>query len=96
MKKFSFYLGASASAWMLAILVIAAELSEPFKNLLKSIFTHHWIGKAAVITFAFLLFGFMLNGKKSIAGIPSNKLAWYSMLGSLVIILLFFAIEFLK
>ena len=36
MKKFNFHFGAAASAWMLVILVIAAELAEPFKNLLKS------------------------------------------------------------
>ena len=35
MAKFNFYLGASASSWLLAILVISAELIVPFKNLHK-------------------------------------------------------------
>lgn len=96
MAKFNFYLGAAASSWVLAILVIVAELYEPFKNLLKSIFTHHWIGKAAIVALVFLVFGFMLKNKKSIFNIQDNKLAWNSMLGSLAIIFLFFIIEFFK
>lgn len=96
MTKFNFYLGTAASAWLLAILVIAAELYEPFKNLLKSTFSHHWIGKSAVITIAFLAFGFILRDKKYVDHVRDDKLAWYSVLGSLIAIFLFFAVEFLK
>lgn len=96
MTKFNFYLGAAASAWLLAILVIVAELYEPFKNLLKSTFSHHWIGKAVIITIAFLVFGFLLRNKGSIGNFSDDKLAWYSMLGSLIVIFLFFIMEFFK
>ena len=96
MTKFNFYLGAAASAWLLVILVIVAELMEPFKNLLKDIFSHHWIGKGVLITLIFLAFGFLLRNKKSIGNIKDDKLSWYSMLGSLIVIFLFFIIEFLK
>ena len=96
MTKFNFCLGAAASAWLLAILVIVAELYVPFKNLLKSTFSHHWIGKAVIITIAFLAFGFILRDKKSVGNIRDDKLAWYSMLGSLIVIFLFFIMEFFK
>lgn len=96
MAKFNFYFGATMSAWLLAILVIVAELAEPFKNFLKTIFTHHWIGKAAIVILAFLIFGFLLKDKGSIGKVSDDKLAWFSAIGSLTIIFLFFVIEFLK
>ncbi|MBI2658407.1 hypothetical protein HYX08_06980 [Candidatus Woesearchaeota archaeon] len=95
MAKFNFYLGAAASAWLLAIMVITAELIAPFKNLLKALFTHHWIGKAVIVTTAFLVFGLLLRGKEQIGNFPDGKISWYSMLGSLIAIFLFFAAEFL-
>lgn len=94
MTKFNFYFGAAASAWLLAILVIAAELIEPFKNFLKATFIHHWIGKGVIITIAFLLSGFLLRNKDSIGTFSDGKIAWYSMLGSLIAIFLFFIMEF--
>ncbi|HIG93401.1 TPA: hypothetical protein HA242_05035 [Candidatus Woesearchaeota archaeon] len=96
MKRFNYSLGAAASAWLLAILVIVAELAEPFKTFLKDTFSHHWIGKAVIIFLAFALFGFLLRDKDAIRKIPAEKLAWYSLLGSLGVILLFFVIEFLR
>lgn len=96
MAKFNFCLGAAASAWLLAVLVIAAELAEPFKNFLKSTFSHHWVGKGAIITLAFLIFGVLLKDKNSIGNIQDDKLAWYSMIGSLSVIFLFFVIEYFK
>ena len=56
MAKFNFYLGAAASAWLLTVLVVIAELVEPFKNFLKATFSHHWIGKTVMITFSFFIF----------------------------------------
>ena len=96
MAKFNFYLGAAASAWLLTILIVVAELYEPFKNLLKSTVSHHWIGKAVLITVAFLAFGFALRDKSSVGNFSDENLAWYSMLGSLIVIFLFFVIEFFK
>lgn len=96
MAKFNYYFGASASALLLAVLVIATELIAPFKNFLKAAFTHHWVGKAAIIVIAFLAFGFILRDRNSVCHIRDDKLAWYSVLGSLIVIFLFFAVEFLK
>ncbi len=94
MTRFNLYFGAAASAWLLAILVIAAELIEPFKNFLKAVFIHHWIGKGVIITIAFLVFGFLLKNKSSIGTFSDEKIAWYSVLGSLIVIFLFFIMEF--
>lgn len=95
-SKFSFYNGLTFSAWLLTIMVIASELFAPFKDLLKTLFTHHWVGKGVIITVAFILFGFLLREKESIGSMSSEKAAWYSTLASLIVILLFFIIEFLK
>ena len=96
MIKFNFYLGAAASAWLLAILVIASELSEQFKNLLTSAFGHHWVGKIVLVTLCFLVSGFALKDKKSAGNLSVDKFAWYSMLIILLVIFLFFVIEFFK
>lgn len=86
--RFNLYLATTASAILLTILVITAELSKPFKNILTGIFTHHWIGKAVLITLAFIIFGFLSKKIK-------EDIAWYSVVGSLIIILIFYIIEYL-
>ena len=96
MIKFNFYLGATVSAWLLVILIVIAEFIVQFKTFLASTFGHHWIGKAVIVTFAFLAFGFLLKNRNSIGDLSDDKLAWYSVLGSLIVIFLFFAVEFLK
>jgi len=94
MARFNFYAGATASAWLLATLVIVAELIVPFKTLLKTIFSHHWIGKAVAITLAFIIFGFLLKEKVSSGRFNESNIAWYSTIGNLLAILLFFVIEY--
>lgn len=94
MVNFNFYLGASVASWLLTIMVIAAEMIEPFKSFLKSIFGHHWIGKAVIITLVFIVFGFLLKGRSSIGNFPNEKVAWYSMIGSLAAIFLFYLVDF--
>ena len=96
MAKFNFYLGTAASSWLLVILVISAELFEPFKNLLKAVFTHHWIGKAVLTAVIFLVAGFAFGSKKLPWKVSDDKIAWHSVIGSLIIILLFFIMEFVK
>ncbi|MFQ6119292.1 MAG: hypothetical protein ACE5KE_05310, partial [Methanosarcinales archaeon] len=64
--------------------------------LLKTSFTHHWIGKAIIITLSFVIFGFLLRRKESIGNFSNDKVAWYSVLGSLAIMLLFYIIEFFR
>jgi len=96
MAKFNFYLGAASSAWLLAILIVVAELISQFKTFLANVFTHHWIGKGIIITIAFLVFGFILMDKKSVGNIRDDKLGWYSTIASLIVIFLFFVIEFVN
>jgi len=96
MKGFNVYAGASASAWLLTLMIIAAELLAPFKDLLKDIFGHHWIGKAVVITAVFVLAGLLMKNKNSLFGFNDEKLAWNSVVGSMIIIILFFIIEYFK
>lgn len=94
MKKFNFYTGAYAAAKLLAILVILSELIKPFKTFLASVFTHHWIAKAVLVTIAFVIFGFVYK-KDGWFGISNKNLAWYATLGSLAIIFLFYIFHFL-
>ena len=89
-KKFNFYLGAAASSWLLAIMVITAELYAPFKSLLASAFGHHWIGKAAIVALAFVAAGFLLKRTKD----SDESLAWHSILGTLAVIFAFYVLEF--
>ncbi len=94
MEKFNFFAGATIGAWLLVVLVIVAELVEPFKTLLKTVFWHHWIGKGILVLLAFLIAGFWFKNKERLLGKPVEKLAWQSCLASLAIILLFYVIEF--
>lgn len=92
--KLNFYAGGAIAMWLLVIMVIAAELFEPFKTALASVFTHHWIGKLVLVIIAFILFSFLFKDKKSIMNIPYEKLAWKSAIGSLALIFLFYVFEF--
>ncbi len=96
MARFNYYLGASISSWLLVILIIWAELSAPFKEALKSMFSHHWLGKAVIIIVVFIIFGFLLKNKNKIGKYSDEKISWFSVLASLIIILLFYIIEFFK
>ena len=89
MSKFNFFGGIAASSWLLALLVIGAELFPPLKEALASAFSHHWIGKGAIIAIAFLLFGFLLKNKA-----VSERIGINSARASLLIIFLFYVIEF--
>ena len=89
MKKFNPYNGISAASTLLAILVILAELVSPFKAFLASVFTHHWIAKAVLVAAAFVIVGFAYK-KDKLFNIGSGKIAWYSTLGSLATIFLFY------
>lgn len=94
MRKPNFFLGATASAWLLAIMVVVAELFGPFKDALKNIFGHHWIGKGIIVLVVFFAASFLLSQKKSVAGFSDKSLAWNSTVACLAVILLFFAAEF--
>ncbi|HLC45929.1 MAG TPA: hypothetical protein VJI67_03595 [archaeon] len=94
-SKFNFYLGAAIAAWLLAAMIVIAELFAPFKDALKAAFTHHWLGKLVIVGIAFFVFAYLMREKKAIAGITDEKAAWYSVLGSLLVILAFFVVEFI-
>lgn len=85
--KFNYTLGTTVSAWVLAALVVIAQLSPAFKSLLAAVFTHHWIAKAVLITVVFVVAGCIDRN-------VSEKKAWYSIVGSLVAIGLFFVVEY--
>ena len=87
MRKFSFPSGATAGLWLLTLMIIVAELATPFKELLKAAFGHHWIGKAVITRVAFIIAGFLWKGGR-------ERIAWYSALGSLIVIFLFYVAEF--
>ncbi len=95
-QKFSLYMGAAVSSWLLAIMVIAAEMATPFKDALKGIFTHHWIGKLVIVAIVFAAAGFMLKNKSQFGKYSDESVAWYSVIGGLAVILLFFIIEYFK
>lgn len=92
--KFNLYFGAAAGAWLLTLLIITAELSESFKTLLKTMFVHHWIAKAVLITIAFVIFGFLLKEKNAIGRFSDEKIALYSVQGAFIIIFLFYVLEY--
>jgi len=93
MIKFNFSLGLFASSLVLAILVIAAELFSSFKNFLKEVFTHHWVGKAVIITAVFIVFGFMFRNRNNSY---DDKRSWYATLFSLAVVFLFFLLEYIR
>ncbi|HIK02866.1 TPA: hypothetical protein H1012_03425 [archaeon] len=93
--KFNYYIGATAGSWLLLALILAVEFSAPFKGVLVSIFSHHWIGKAVLVTLAFAAAGFLFAGKKSVAGIADRDCAWYSIVSVLALIFLFFVLHFM-
>jgi len=94
MKRFNFYNAIFVSSSLLVILIIIAEFSNMFKTFLASIFSHHWIGKLIIITVAFVIVGFSCK-KDKLFGVLDEKIAWYGILASILIILVFFIIHYL-
>ncbi len=90
--RFNQYKAITFSSILLTVLVIASELSEAFKNTLKVIFAHHWVGKAVIISAIFFIVGFAYKDKISISG---EKNAWRAILTSIIIILFFFIILYI-
>lgn len=81
------------------IVTIGAELLPPFKNFLKAIFWHHWLGKSMllIVLYAVLLGIFSLTARNNESELAeARKLSWALALGILgsVSIFLFFTYEF--
>lgn len=91
MKRFNYHAGMIASSTVLTLSVITAELIEPFKKLLGSIFSHHWIGKLVLVIAAFFIIGFFYKGDK-IINKPIEYLSFYMALIYLGLIMLFYGI----
>lgn len=93
-RKLNAYAGMHAASWVLAALVVGAELFAPLKSALSAAFGHHWIGKAAITAFVFVLFSCMPKGRRLSKRTPDSDVAWNSALGSLAVIFLFYLVEF--
>ncbi len=85
------YRGITVSSWVLTLLVLATELSAPFKKLLAQVFWHHWIAKAVITTLVFLIVS--ARSKKAVDG---EKKAWFSILANTVLIFLFFVVVYVS
>ncbi|MBI4017494.1 MAG: hypothetical protein HY366_00950 [Candidatus Aenigmarchaeota archaeon] len=79
---------------MLAVLVVAAELYAPFKSSLASAFMHHWVGKLVLVSLVFFATAYVYRNKTEILGVADGRVGWFSVLGSLAAILLFYVVEF--
>ena len=49
-------LGAILSIVAVTVITIAGELYAPLKDWLKSVFTHHWLGKSIISVAVFVVF----------------------------------------
>ncbi len=94
MGKFNFYFGTAASSILLAVMVIAGELYLPFKDLLKNLFSHHWIGKLVIISALFFIVSFLCKDKNSIGKYSDENIAWYSVLLSIAAIFAFYLVHY--
>ena len=83
---------------LIVFLTIYSELNESFKNMLASIFGHHWIGKCVLSFVFFFLVYFILNkiikGDKNINK-QINLVVITAIIGCLAIFL-FFVYGFIK
>ncbi len=58
---YAFALSASVTVLFIAVLTIWADLYAPLKDWLKTMFTHHWIGKSVLSAALFLILGGMIG-----------------------------------
>ena len=93
MKKFNYYAGIFYSSIVLTLLIIIAEFVEPFKNLLKSTFYHHWIGKIVITIIVFILIGLFYKKDPLLEKSP-DKISFQTTIICLAIILLFFIFHY--
>ncbi len=83
---------------VIVFMTIYAELSEPFKNALKSITGHHWISKSLIslILFFILYFAFGKVKIKENDVWKYTQYVFWAVLFYSLIILLFFLFHFFK
>ena len=73
--------------WLVVVMTIAAELSEPFKALLAGTFTHHWIGKSIISVIAFVVLYIIFSRARESDNVSRDawKVVWSVVLGGLAI-----------
>lgn len=84
--------GVVAVAILLAILTIGGELWAPLKNTLKSMFTHHWLGKSALSIIFFTVIFFIRSNMQADMAKLSHKIhlaVWLSFISALAMTLFF-------
>ncbi len=55
----SFAVSAIVAIMFIVFATIFGELYKPFKDWLKEVFTHHWLGKGIISIAIFYIFGFL-------------------------------------
>lgn len=85
---------AAVTAVFIAAITVSAEFSVPLKDWLKTVFTHHWLGKSAlsiVLFIAVTFFGYFLPLKTDADTIRKRMLLlfWVSLISALIIIVFF-------
>lgn len=91
--------GASVTIVTITVLTVIGDLYDPVKDELKSLFSHHWIGKSVVGIFVFvfvtLLFSQYQKSKPADVHSLSVSLKSLNLLAGLcgAILLLFFIFE---
>ncbi len=98
----AFINGAIAAILITTLLTVVADLYVPLKDLLKQVFSHHWIGKGVIAIFIFLTIGFggwifrrETSGESADVARGLKTLFWTTIF-SFFIIFGFFIWEFLR
>lgn len=90
--------GATVGIIWVTVATVAGELSAPFKDWLKAVFAHHWLGKGYVAAGIFILVLLIASRQVDADGRRTNKslslLMWVTTAGALLLAG-FFAYELL-
>ncbi|MBL4644327.1 MAG: hypothetical protein JKX80_00485 [Candidatus Pacebacteria bacterium] len=87
----------AAVAILVAVLTITGELWHPLKDTLKTIFTHHWLGKGALSIAVFALVYWLRKDvpARNGATVHALYLAVIASFAATAAMLIFFVIHFL-
>ena len=94
----SFAAAAIVAIVFVAVATILGELHKPFKNWLKDIFYHHWMGKGIIAILIFYILGFLgyFKAKDSDDAVVTmlKIVFWIALLG-VVAISVFYTYEYM-
>ncbi len=90
------YMATIITILLIVSMTVIGELYSPFKDFLEERFTHHWIGKGAISTAAFVLVIFLYAPKdtqtqKKLYWKPIKSLVTVFILSSIILIIFFTA-----